>query len=34
VAIIKEGRLLCAGGMHEILHDRSLEDVFLELVDE
>lgn len=33
VAIIKEGRLLCSGGMHEILHDRSLEDVFLELVE-
>lgn len=34
VAIIKEGRLVCSGGMHEILQDRSLEDVFLELVDE
>ncbi len=31
VAIIKEGRLICAGTMEEVKGDASLEEVFLEL---
>lgn len=33
VAIIKQGRLIRAGAMEEIIGDESLEDVFLELED-
>ena len=31
VAIIKEGRLICAGTMEEVKGDASLEEVFLEM---
>ena len=34
IAIIKGGRLLRAGSIEEAKGDESLEDVFLELIDE
>ena len=34
IAIIKGGRLLRAGSIEEVKGDESLEDVFLELIDE
>lgn len=34
VAIIKEGRLIKSGTMEEVKGDESLEEVFLELIDE
>ena len=34
IAIIKNGKLLCAGNIEEVKGDESLEDVFLELIDE
>ena len=34
VAIIKDGRLVASGSMEEVRGDDSLEDVFLELIEE
>ena len=34
IAIIKNGRLLRAGNLEDVKGDESLEDVFLELIDE
>ena len=34
IAIIKNGKLLRAGTLEEVKGDESLEDVFLELIDE
>lgn len=33
IAIIKQGKLVCAGEMEEILGDKSLEDVFMEVTE-
>ena len=34
IAIIKNGKLLRAGSLEDVKGDESLEDVFLELIDE
>ena len=33
VAIIKEGKIVAAGTMEEVMGDRSLEEVFLGMID-
>ena len=34
VAIIKQGKIIASGSMEELTHGESLEDIFLEVVDE
>ena len=34
IAIIKEGKIIVEGKMKDIIKDKSLEDIFMELVDE
>ena len=34
IAIIKEGKIVISGEMKKIVKDKSLEDIFLELVNE
>jgi ABC-2 type transport system ATP-binding protein len=34
VAIIKKGQIIASGTMEELTHGESLEEVFLEVVDE
>ena len=34
IAVIKEGRLIASGTLEEVKGDQSLEDVFMELIDD
>ena len=34
IAIIKDGKIIVSGEMKKIIKDKSLEDIFMELVDE